>query len=150
MDAIDYNQLTDEQLMALCVWREARGEGILGKRGVCHVILNRIKKGGWWGGTVQGVVLHKYQFSSFNANDPNSKLWPADDEADWLDCLEEARAALAGESEDVTSGATFYWSRPLTATPQAWGPGRETVQIGHLHFWTPLPATGIPALDSSV
>src|ERR1700675_4227824 len=117
MQAVAYSELSALDLMRLCVWREARGEGILGKRGVCHVILNRIKKGGWWGGTVQGVGLNKYQFRSFNTNDPNSKLWPADDEADWLDCLEEARAALAGESEDVTSGATFYWSRPLTATP---------------------------------
>src|SRR5450755_941272 len=41
MQAAAYSELSPLDLMKLCVWREARGEGILGKRGVAQVIQNR-------------------------------------------------------------------------------------------------------------
>src|SRR6202042_2007527 len=36
MQAGAYSELSELDLMKLCVWREARGEGILAKRGVGH------------------------------------------------------------------------------------------------------------------
>ena len=136
MNPVPYDQLTDEQLVALCVWREARGEGNLGKRAVAHVIQNRASAGGWWGHDWRTVVLKPYQFSSFNRDDPNSTKWPEDDEADWLDCLEATRDVMGGEA-DITNSAVYYYSPPLSAPPRAWGAVIPAASIGRLTFWKP-------------
>ena len=146
MEAQDYSQLTDEQLLALCCWREARGEGNLGKRGVAHVIANRAADPKWWGHDMRSVILKPFQFSSFNANDPNSTKWPLDDEADWLDCLEAAQKVLAGGDPDPSEGATYYFSPPLLVAPHAWGPVEVTAKIGRLTFCKPV--SGADALTS--
>ena len=52
---IDDNNEID--LLARTIWGEARGEGQTGMQAVANVIMNRVKKGGWWGATVQDVVL---------------------------------------------------------------------------------------------
>ena len=63
----------DEQIdyMARTMWGEARGEGATGMRAVGHVIMNRVKAGSWYGATPKDVVLKKWQFSCWNADDPN-------------------------------------------------------------------------------
>src|SRR5215475_3059276 len=103
-----YSQLSDVALMALCCYREAEGETIFAKRMVCHVIQNRVAQPGWWGHSVHTVILKPYQFSSFNANDPNSNKWPVDGSSLETDCLAAATAVLFGGEPDSTSGATYY------------------------------------------
>ena len=66
-----FKKLTDIQLLALCIWGEARGESYVGKVAVGSVILNRVDKGGWFGKSLKGVILKPYQFSCFLKNDPN-------------------------------------------------------------------------------
>jgi N-acetylmuramoyl-L-alanine amidase len=141
-----YNLMSGMGLMALAAWREAQNQGVLGMRGVCWVINNRVARGGWWGNSVETVVLHPFQFSSFNApprthiTDPNESKWPADNDKTWEIALDEAQDALDGKSSDPTSGATLYWSPPLTEAPEKeWGPTIETVQIGSLHFCKAVP-----------
>jgi len=140
LEVTPYDSLDDLNLLALCVWREARGEGMLGKRGVAHVITNRVQHGGYGLG-FHGVILKPWQFSSFNANDPNSRKWPLDGEADWLDCLDAAKAVTQQTEEDFTKGSLFYFSRPLTAPPHAWGPVEIMLTVGHLTFCKPIPPT---------
>jgi hypothetical protein len=43
---------------------------------------------------------------------------------------------MAAESNepDPTGGAVFYFSRPLTEEPKAWGDVIRTADIGNLHF----------------
>jgi len=77
MQAAAYSELSALDLMKLCVWREARGEGMLGKRGVAQVIQNRANDPSWWGHDIRSVILKPWQFSSFNMADPNSEKWPA-------------------------------------------------------------------------
>lgn len=138
MESVPYNELDDSHLLALCIWREARGEGMLGRRGVGCVVRNRVGHGGFGAG-YDGVILKHYQFSSFNANDPNSVKWPSDGTIDWMGCIAEANEVLGG-CDDVTNGALFYFSPPLTAPPRAWGAVIATAHIGHLEFYRPAPA----------
>lgn len=57
--------MTDADLMALCIFTEARGEPYEGKCAVGRVILNRIAERWFSDGTMAGTVLAKDQFSAF-------------------------------------------------------------------------------------
>jgi hypothetical protein len=56
----------DVDTLARTIYGEARGENMLGKRAVAHVILNRVKANSWWGKTIAGVCRYKWQFSCWN------------------------------------------------------------------------------------
>jgi len=130
-----YGEISDLELLALCCWREARGEGMLGKRGVCHVILNRVKDGHFGGHEIHGVILKRYQFSSFNLSDPNSDKWPVEGETSWLDCIDAAKSVIENTDEDFTRGCLFYYSRPLTAPPiRQWGNVQIVLTVGGITF----------------
>jgi N-acetylmuramoyl-L-alanine amidase len=136
VNAQPYDQLTDEQLVALCIWREARGELMTGKLAVGCVIRNRVAKPGWWGHDWRSVILKPFQFSSFNANDPNADKWPEDDDPSWLASWQAAQDVM-GNYPDVTNGSTLYYSPPLTQVPRAWGAVVATANIGHLSLFKP-------------
>ena len=125
-------------LLALCIYREARGECYDAKLGVGWVIRNRCQMSPAQGfrPTADEEILRKWQFSSFNDNDPNSGRYPEPGPT-WDDCM---KAAL--ESSDPANTvppaafyrAVFYWSPPLTETPKGWGNVIECSVVGHLHF----------------
>ena len=124
-------------LLAMCIFGEARGEIPEAQYAVGCVVRNRVESGhygiGW-----TGVILRPWQFSSFDANDPNrAKLMePTKYESPevWWRCYVAADMAMHHASGDPTGGAVFYFSPPLTEPPAAWGPVTETVVIGNLHF----------------
>ena len=136
MQTTTYDKLTPVQLMELCVYREARGEGMIGKRGVAWVIQNRATHPGWWGHDIRGVVTKPFQFSSFNANDPNSNVWPADNDPAFLDCVTACGGVLAGTDTDPTSGANYYHDISIE-TPLAWTNAGYilTLSTGRLLFY---------------
>src|SRR5882757_10602632 len=138
MIAQDYNDLSDLSLLELCVYREARGEGPEGKRGVAHVIRNRVYSGiRWWGSDWHSVILHPWQFSSFNASDPNSRHWPSDTDPSFAECCEAVIPVYNGVDEDLTDGATFYFDTSIS-WPAAWGDERNfinTLNVGRLKFF---------------
>ena len=140
MLATRYSELSALDLMKLCVWREARGEGILGKRGVAHVIQNRADDPSWWGHDVRSVILKPWQFSSFNAADPNSNKWPAHGDPSFRDCENVCEAVAGGSDEDITSGATSYYDisipRPRWASD---GTNVLTLSVGRLRFYKLAP-----------
>jgi spore germination cell wall hydrolase CwlJ-like protein len=72
-----FKNLTDMQLMALCIYGEARNQGLEGMRAVGSVVINRARKGGWFGKTIYEVILRSKQFSCFNEDDPGT---PANEE----------------------------------------------------------------------
>lgn len=134
MDPQAYAALSDQQILSLCVWREARGEGFLGKRGVAHVIRNRASEPSWWGHDIRTVILKPYQFSSFNANDPNADKWPEDADPSWADCQEAATWVLAGTDNDITSGAQFYYD--ISIPEPEWAADYTlTLVAGRLRFY---------------
>ena len=139
MEAQPYEELDDAHLLALCIYREARGESFLGKRAVGCCVRNRVLARTYFGIDYSSVILKHWQFSSFNATDPNSSVWPIDGEPVWMECLAEANNVLGG-IDDMTNGALFYYSPPLTAPPHAWGAVIATAHIGNLNFYKPAPA----------
>lgn len=72
-----FSDLTEAQLMGLCIWAEARGEGEAGRIAVGSVILNRAdygKKHDAWGrrfgNSIHTVILAPAQFSWTLGSDP--------------------------------------------------------------------------------
>jgi N-acetylmuramoyl-L-alanine amidase len=111
-----FRELTDAQLLAVCLYGEARGESREGKIAVASVIKERVKKGGWFGMGYHGVILKPYQFSCFLTSDPNfPKLYDiAGDFCRYLDksktlrrCYEIARGIIEGSIQQ-TLRATHY------------------------------------------
>lgn len=139
MEATPYNQLSDQQLLALCCYREARGEPYDGKRGVCHVVNNRRLNPGWWGSTWPSVILKAWQFSSFNTNDPNNEIWPDDANPVWAECNAAALGVINGTDDDLTEGAQYYYDISIS-WPKAWGSESNyvnTLNVGRLKFFRP-------------
>jgi len=66
-----FNELSDIELLTLCIYGESRGEGLDGMLGVGSVVFNRAKKPCWWGHDIKSVILKDRQFSCFNEDDPN-------------------------------------------------------------------------------
>jgi N-acetylmuramoyl-L-alanine amidase len=126
MNPETYDGLTDQQLMELCVWREARGEGTLGRRGVAWCIKNRADHPSWWGHDLRTVVLKPYQFSSFNENNPEHSLYPDPEDATWVEIQEMVVRILAGDDTDLTSGATHYFDTSIVFL---------TLSTGRLRFY---------------
>jgi N-acetylmuramoyl-L-alanine amidase len=133
-----YLDLNELDIRALCMWREAQGEGSMGKRGVGWVIQNRIDSPGWWGHDAFTVVLCPEQFSSFNANDPNEDKWPSDDDHSWIDCQSFTQSIMSGKDTDVTNGATNYHDISIVDWPGGWGDESKyinTLNVGRFKFY---------------
>ena len=126
----------DHVMLAVAIWREARGESRDAKRAVAHVILNRIQDPRWPDSAVE-VVTQPRQFSCFNAGDPNATKFPtpkrASDWAAWMECC-----SVVDELEadyDPTGGANHYHSLPAGAEPDWAMPDKLTLTVGRLQFY---------------
>lgn len=98
-------------VLARTIWGEARGEGAQGMQAVANVIMNRVAKTGWWWGTtVEEVCKKPYQFSCWNANDPNSSKCMSIGTGDKIfqQCINIATLAVNGRLADITNGADHY------------------------------------------
>lgn len=69
-----FGDLADDQLLALTIYGESRGEPREGRIAVGTVILERVDNRDWDGKTIKEVCLMPYQFSCFLPGDPNFKL----------------------------------------------------------------------------
>jgi len=97
--------------LALCAWREARGEGEDGMRGVMFVIVHRARL--WYDAHLDPIHYAIYQRGQFTSmsdpRDPQYRLHPADGDQQWAWCLNEAKAIVLGaEQNDPTNGALYY------------------------------------------
>lgn len=156
-------KLTDDlQVLAATAWGEARGEGEEGIQAVIAVIANRVaiarNRGRYqFGGggckaldgdgvwqtiapaSFAAACLMPWQFSAWNANDPNrAKMLELDfDNPDDVltQCLDGARQAIIGNLADPTDGATFYKTTVLP-WPRDWGaPLPPIAVIGRHSFY---------------
>jgi N-acetylmuramoyl-L-alanine amidase len=108
----------DVTTMALCVWKEARGEGQDGMAAVAHVILNRARR--WYATTrdpIHNAVYAKNQFTSMSvSSDPEFNLQPQPNDLQYEYCLFfckgllsiENEAGVSGFAPDRTNGALYY------------------------------------------
>lgn len=132
------NENEQVDTLARTAWGEARGEGREGMQAVCNVVMNRVKKGGWYGATPKEVCLKKSQFSCWNTNDPNYPKLKAVTEADANFALAKqlAQAAVNGYLPDITNGATNYLAlASLKQTPSWAGKMRQVAMIGNHTFY---------------
>jgi len=135
---------SDLDIATRTVWGEARGEGEAGRRAVAWVIRNRSEidlwedgRADWWGETLSEVCLKKYQFSCWNAKDPNLKklqnLPRADNEYKLILAI-VSEVLLSPVVEDPTSGATHYHVKGLSVL---WAKaGTWTGNVGNHVFYT--------------
>ena len=128
----------DIDTLARTIYGEARGETLKGKIAVAHVVLNRVKAKSWWGRTIHGVCRKPWQFSAWNANDPNRPRMERVTISDRLyrDCLYAAVGAIQGHLKDPTKGSCHYHTR---AVAPRWSQGkRPVVTIGAHRFYNDI------------
>jgi spore germination cell wall hydrolase CwlJ-like protein len=109
----DADRLLTRFLLALCLWREARGESLRGKRLVAATIRNRVADKRW-PNTYPGVITQRWQFSAFNAGDTNALLFPAEGDPAWEECVAMADAELMADAP--LSEANHYHTRGVSPT----------------------------------
>lgn len=117
--------------LALCTWREARGESLVGKLLVAQTIENRVQDARW-PDTYIGVITQRAQFSSFNQQDPNVVAWPAEEDPVWADCVAAAAFILAAPTP-LTLANHYH----ATSVSPAWAkPDRIVAREGEHIFYT--------------
>jgi spore germination cell wall hydrolase CwlJ-like protein len=94
---------------ARVAWGEARGEPEGGMQAVLNVMANR-KADPRFPGSLAGVARQPFQFSAYNARDPNRRKLEAVDENDpeYRRAVRLATFAQLGLLWDITDGATYF------------------------------------------
>jgi N-acetylmuramoyl-L-alanine amidase len=132
---LDIPNLTEVFLLALCIYREARGEPDEAKFAVGCVVRNRVQHPGWWGHDYFTVITKPWQFSSFNKGEVNSIVFGSPGDVAWQSCFEIAWRILFG-GPDTTNGATYYYDKSLDKNPPKWAAESvHTADIGSFHFF---------------
>lgn len=121
-------------ILALVVWREARGESALGKLLVAQVVENRVRDQRW-PETYVGVITQPWQFSAFNKNDPNATLFPHENDPAWAECVAIAERVLATPTPFTT--ANHYVVEALRPRP-AWFDESKVVAREGAHVFVTL------------
>lgn len=130
-------QQSEAIVARMLAYGEARGEGGIGMLAVLHVVHNRALHADT---SFKYEALKKWQFSTFNDNDPNrDKLLTAyaTEPASWA--VVDAICAVfeAGYTTDPTKGARHYFVENMPNPPK-WGPGHpdwiDTVILGRHRF----------------
>jgi spore germination cell wall hydrolase CwlJ-like protein len=94
----DYNKV----LLALVIYREARGDGPEAMRAVAHVVRNRVNA--HWG-DYELVICKRNQFSSMSVlGDTQTIIWPVGNDIP----LTIAETVYSGEDPDNTKGSLYY------------------------------------------
>jgi N-acetylmuramoyl-L-alanine amidase len=131
-----WTEIWEIAILALVVWREARGEGELGMRAVAWSIRNRVEHPAWWGTDYGSVIAKREQYSSMtHAGDQQLSRFPAGDDASFAQALEIAYALIHDEPmvNPVPTADSFYdtsISAPNWATPDCY-----VGTVGRIRFY---------------
>lgn len=142
MTADNIDAIDDQFMLALVLWREARGElartGPLAYIAVGCVLRNRSQRDKT---SIYEEATNRLQFSSVTApGDPELILWakkkdPVDYGA-WVLAHQVASGIIAGAYSDPTRGATLYYASSIPF-PADWNPAKvkQTVRVGNQLFF---------------
>jgi N-acetylmuramoyl-L-alanine amidase len=128
---IDFSDLF---MLAICMWREARGDGRDGMVAVGCVVRNRVTRHGT---TYYAEVVKPWQFSSISAHgDPQLGLYPLEADPSWQTAQLLATDIANGNIQDSTQGATLYYANSIPF-PKSWNKAviQATVTIGNQFFF---------------
>ena len=132
--SIDYHDY-EHALLALLVWREARGELHPAKVAVAFSVLNRVAQPKWWGTTLGAVIAKKWQYSSMAApGDPNLIQYPLPQDLSFQDALYAVNRVLAGAEKNPVPGADSYYDTSIPAPSWA-KPEQYVGQVGAFRFY---------------
>lgn len=128
--------IADYLLGVICVFQEAEGEPLEGKRAVAEVIQRRTKRKFMSDGTVAGTVFRRLQFSGMNSDSKNRirsfQIDSSNPNVD--DCVRAWHDAERGP--DIVPGAMHYYN-PKLCDP-VWARGATVVaEIGNHRFIIP-------------
>lgn len=132
LDAYSWAMLPD------CIWHESRGEPFEGQVAVGEVILARMADPRW-PNTVAGVALQPWQFSCYNANDPNNAMRPKpSDKVGWRSFLTACEAAAKAvenhrSGQTITNGANHYLAPNVVKRLPAWYDPEKIVAVVGAH-----------------
>ncbi len=114
----------DLDILARTLYGEAEAGSAADAKAIASVVMNRVDYPNW-PNTAAEVCLQPWQFSCWNANDPNrARILTA--KGPWFErCREIALKALTGELEDPTSGSTHYYAT-FVKKPK-WAKGKKPV-----------------------
>ena len=126
----------EQFLMALCIWREARGTPKLTMQCIREVLENRAKdSSARWPRIIPAVILQHAQFSSFSAGDPNAVKFPlpgsGPDWTAWMNC----EVVVTDPPSSVAGGANHYESCEPDKLPSWADPAKITLQLGPFRFY---------------
>ena len=134
----------DVDVLARTIYGEARGEDRVGQICVGWVVRNRAELG-YRGNSLSECALKRWQFSCWNADDPNYQKLNQVDLSDevYRECMRNALQVIAG-GIDPTNGATHYHtiSKPKAAVswPPNWAEGHQPcATIGRHVFYKGVP-----------
>lgn len=128
---------TEVDFLARTLWGEARGENTAGREAVAQVIVNR-KNDPRFPNTIEGVVTQRYQFSTWNANDPNrSKILALKDGDPLFEEMKAiARRVLSGTAENRVGDITHYANETTLGGAPSWArDATDRVMIGRHTFY---------------
>lgn len=133
----------DVDVLARTIFGEARGElgrqdgGLAALVAVGNVVMNRVSQQTWYGKTVREVCLKPWQFSCWNAAEPNLQTirLVSLEEPIFQMCHEVARSLVGKIWPDLTGGADHYHAVGLMKLP-TWAVGQSPVRrIGRHLFY---------------
>jgi spore germination cell wall hydrolase CwlJ-like protein len=121
-------------LLALVIWREARGEGPKAMTAVGCSIRNRVKKPTWWGKDYVSVITKKWQYSSMaTPGDPQLILYPQAGDAAFEQALQIAEWVINETATNQFPGADSYYDDSIK--PPKWATKDTFVgKLGKLNF----------------
>lgn len=136
-DSMNRNDMAERVFLALCLYREARGEPQLAKVAVALSVLNRVRRPSWWGSDVLGVLFKKWQYSSFtDPHDRQLTVWPQRDDQAWQECLDVAISVLEGFWDRVNPAPCADSYHDVSIASPAWARREMFVtRIGRLKFY---------------
>lgn len=144
----------DLDTLARTLYGEAEAGNAADAKAIASVVMNRVRYRNWPNSAAE-VCLQPWQFSCWNANDPNrARILAA--QGPWFErCREIGLKALTGKLEDPTSGSTHYYAT-FVKKPK-WAKGKQPVyrvthNRGHEHLFfndidTKPPQSAKEALD---
>ncbi len=136
--AAAFHKELETDVLARTLWGEARGEGTEGMQAVACVVMNRVRRGGWWGDSVIAVCQKPFQFSCWNQDDPNlpqMRAVTAERDPSFATALRVARRAIYGAIDDITGGADHYHAAGIMPY---WARGEKPVAVIGNHIFYAL------------